>query len=136
MKSDHSARKPRKLSRRNLLELAGWTIGAAALPSSPVFALNSAVQDKAAKPTRPVMNPLSTYMSEVANNPLPDEITENAKHHILDTLAAMISGSTLLPGKRALEFAQGHAGEDTCTVVASKMSRGAIEAAMTNGMLA
>jgi hypothetical protein len=35
MKSDQSARKPRKLSRRNLLELAGWTIGAAAFPSPP-----------------------------------------------------------------------------------------------------
>ncbi len=136
MKTDHSARKPRKLSRRNLLELAGWTIGAAALPSPPVFALNSAVQDKPAKPTGPVMNLLSSYMSEAANNPLPEEITEKAKHHILDTLAAMISGSTLLPGKRALEFAQAHAGEDTSTVVASKLSRGAIEAAMTNGMLA
>jgi hypothetical protein len=104
MKSDHSARKPRKLSRRNLLELAGWTIGAAAFPSPPVFALNPAVQDRAAKPTGPVMNPLSTYMSGAVSNPLPDEITEKAKHHILDTLAAMISGSTLLPGKRALNL--------------------------------
>jgi 2-methylcitrate dehydratase PrpD len=48
----------------------------------------------------------------------------------------MISGSTLLPGKRALEFAQNYSGDETCTVAASKLSRGAIEAAMTNGMLA
>src|SRR5260370_4240566 len=75
-------------------------------------------------------------MSDAANHPLPGEITEKAKHHILDTLAAMISGSTLLPGKRALEFAQNYGGDEACTVVASKLSRGAIEAAMTNGMLA
>ena len=139
MKSDRSettGRKARRLSRRNLLELAGWTIGTAAFPSPRVFALNSDVQDKAAKPTGPVMNPLSTYMSEAADNPLPDEITEKTKHHILDTIAAMISGSTLLPGRRALEFAQAHGSDETCTVVASKLSRGAIEAAMTNGMLA
>ncbi|HET6930197.1 MAG TPA: MmgE/PrpD family protein [Candidatus Acidoferrum sp.] len=136
MKSDHTARKPRKLSRRGLLELAGLTIGSAALPSRSIFALDLMWQDKPAKSAGPVMSQLSTYMSEAANHSLPDEITEKAKHHILDTIAAMISGSTLLPGKRALEFAQAYGGEDICTVVASKLSRGAIEAAMTNGMLA
>jgi 2-methylcitrate dehydratase PrpD len=135
-RTENTGRKPRGLSRRNVLELAGLTIGAAAFPSSSVFALNSAGQDQAAKPSRAVMNPLSTYVSEAANRPLPEEITEKAKHHILDTFAAMISGSALLPGKRALQFAQEYGGNDTCTVVASKMSRGAIEAAMTNGMLA
>ena len=139
MKSDRSedtGRKSRALSRRNLLELAGLTIGAAAFPSPPVFALNSAAQDKTVKPAGLVMNPLSAFMSEAANHPLPHEVTEKAKHHILDTLAAMISGATLLPGRRALEFAQKYGGDDTCTVVASKLSRGAIEAAMTNGILA
>ena len=139
MKSDHNdntGRKPPKLTRRNLLELAGLSIGAAAFPSPSAFALNPAMQGKSAKPSGAVMNSLSTYMSEASNHALPDEITEKAKHHILDTMAAMISGSTLLPGKRALEFAHAHGSEETCTVVASKLSRGAIEAAMTNGMLA
>jgi 2-methylcitrate dehydratase PrpD len=134
--SEITCSKQRRLSRRNLLELAGLTIGAAAFPSPSAFALNSAGQDKAGKPTGAVMNPLSTYMSEAANRPLPDEIIEKAKHHILDTLAAMISGSNLLPGKRALEFAQKYGGSETCTVVASKLARGAIEAAMINGTLA
>ena len=139
MKSDCSEDtdpKQRRLSRRSVLELAGLTIGAAAFPSPSAFALNSAGQDKNAKPAGSVMNPLSAYMSEAANHPLPDEITEKAKHHILDTLSAMISGSTLLPGKRALEFAQAYGGGESCTVVASNLSRGAIEAAMTNGVLA
>jgi 2-methylcitrate dehydratase PrpD len=139
MKSDRSENTGRKswnLSRRNLLELAGLTIGAAAFPSPSAIALNSVGQDKTVKPAGLVMNPLSTYMSKAADQPLPDEITEKAKHHILDTLAAMISGATLLPGKRALEFAQKYGGGETCTVVASRLSRGAIEAAMTNGMLA
>jgi len=131
-----SGRKPQKLSRRNLLELAGLTVGAAAFHSPSAFALNSATQDKIAKSAATVMNPLSTYMSEAATHPLPDEIIERTKHHILDTLAAMISGSNLLPGKRALEFAQAHGGDEACTVVASKLSRGAIDAAMTNGVLA
>ena len=139
MKSDNSepsGRKPRSLTRRNLLEFAGLAIGATAFPAASAFASNSAWQDKTGKPVGSVMNPLSAYMSEAANRPLPDEITEKAKHHILDTVAAMISGSTLLPGKRALQFAQEYCGNDICTVVASKLLRGAIETAMTNGMLA
>jgi 2-methylcitrate dehydratase PrpD len=134
--SDRSGREPRKLTRRNLLELAGFTVGAAAFPSPSAFAVNSSSQDKPAKPAGSVMNPLSTYMNGAATHPLPDEITEKAKHHILDTLAAMISGSTLLPGKCALQFAQQYGCGETCTVVASNLSRGAIEAATTNGMLA
>jgi len=139
MKSDNSetsGRKPRSLSRRNLLEFAGLAVGATAFPSPPAFESNSAWQEKTGKPVGSVMNSLSAYMSDAANRPLPNEVTDKAKHHILDTIAAMISGSTLLPGKRALQFAQEYGSNETCTVVASKLSRGAIEAAMTNGMLA
>jgi 2-methylcitrate dehydratase PrpD len=138
-KPDGSNRKElaaRSLTRRDLLELAGLATGVAAFSAPSAFAFNSPPQESAAKPAGSIMNPLSTYMSDAATHPLPDEITEKAKHHILDTLAAMVSGSTLLPGKRALEFAQAYSGSETCTVVAAKFSRGAIEAAMTNGVLA
>ncbi len=75
-------------------------------------------------------------MSEASNRPLPEEATEKTKHHVLDTLAAMISGANLLPGQRALQFVQAYGGRETCTVVASKILCGAIEAALANGMLA
>lgn len=134
--SNSTGRQPGKLTRRSLLEVAGGALGAAAIFRRSAFSLTATAQDKTATPTNSVMNALSSYMSEAANRPLPDEITEKAKHHILDTIAAMISGSTLIPGKRALEFAKANEGSEICTVVASKLSRGAIEAAMTNGMLA
>jgi 2-methylcitrate dehydratase PrpD len=82
------------------------------------------------------MNPLSNYMSEAANRPLPDDVVEKTKHHVLDTLAAMISGTTLLPGQRAVQFAQAYGGKEVCTVVGSKIALGAIEAALANGVLA
>ena len=44
-------------------------------------------------PVSSVMTRLSTYMAEAANRPLPAEVLEITKHHILDTLAAMISGT-------------------------------------------
>jgi 2-methylcitrate dehydratase PrpD len=82
------------------------------------------------------METLSAYMGEAAKRPLPEEVTEKAKHHILDTVAAMISGSNLLPGQRAIQFARAYGGKEISTVVASNISCGPIEAALANGVLA
>ena len=40
-------------------------------------------------------------MSEAGDRALPDNVVEKAKHHILDTFAAMVSGSELPPGRAA-----------------------------------
>jgi 2-methylcitrate dehydratase PrpD len=82
------------------------------------------------------MEKLSAYMSEAVNCTLPTEVIEQAKLHILDTLAAMISGSELPPGKAAIQFAAEYGGERVSTIVASDFLCGPIEAAMVNGMLA
>ena len=55
---------------------------------------------------------------------------------ILDTLAAMISGAELPPGKFAIQFARAYGGEKISTVAASNVVCGPIEAALANGMLA
>jgi 2-methylcitrate dehydratase PrpD len=83
-----------------------------------------------------VMTELSTYMSEARSRTLPDEVIEKAKHHVLDTLAAMVSGSELPPGRGALRFARAYGGERVATVVASNVLCGPIEAALANGVLA
>jgi 2-methylcitrate dehydratase PrpD len=82
------------------------------------------------------MEKLSAYMGEAADRTLPEEVTEQAKHHILDTLAAMISGSQLAPGRAALEFAKAYGTGGVATVVASNLVCGPMEAATTNGVLA
>jgi 2-methylcitrate dehydratase PrpD len=79
---------------------------------------------------------LGNYMAEAAGRALPEEVIEKTKHHILDTLAAMVSGAELPPGKVALAMAQAYAGEKTATIVGSDLLCGPIEAAMVNGMLA
>lgn len=91
---------------------------------------------RAAQPPSPLMMRLSTYMSEAAARPLPDAVVEKTKHVILDTFAAMISGSELPPGQFAIRFARANAGDRTATVAASKVLCGPIEAALANGMLA
>ena len=56
------------------------------------------------------MKALSAYMSEASGKALPDEVAEKTKRHVLDTLAAMISGSALPPGRAALAFSVNMAG--------------------------
>src|SRR5689334_24239400 len=82
------------------------------------------------------MTALSSYMGEAAARALPEEVTEKTKHVILDTLAAMISGSELPPGKFAIQFARGYKGEKIATIAASNLLCGPIEAALINSMLA
>jgi len=82
------------------------------------------------------MATLSTYMAEAGARALPDNVIEFVKQHVLDTFAAMISGSQLPPGQAALKFARGYGQGGPCCIVASGMQRGAMEAALTNGMLA
>jgi 2-methylcitrate dehydratase PrpD len=84
----------------------------------------------------PMMVRLSTYMSEARGRALPTEAIEIAKHHILDTVAAMISGSDLPPGRAALKFAGESARDKGATVAASKLLCDPIEAALINGVLA
>jgi len=84
----------------------------------------------------PLMTTLSNYMAAAAGRGLPEPVVEKTKHIILDTLAAMISGSELPPGKFAINFARLYKGEKISTVVASNIMCGPIEAALCNGMLA
>lgn len=124
------------LTRRRLLQGVGCLIAAAALPASRAVAQgedssapNEGIDDA-------VMARLSAYMSEAASRALPPDAADATKHHILDSLAAMVSGATLPPGQVAIRFAGLHTGENVATVVGSRVLCGAIEAAMVNGMLA
>jgi 2-methylcitrate dehydratase PrpD len=114
------------LTRRGLLQRAGWAVAAAAVPCSAALAADS---------VSPAMARLSSYMSDARNRALPDEVVEKAKHHILDTFAAMVSGSQLLPGQAALKFARSYGGEKVSTVICSNVLCGPMEAALVNGVL-
>ncbi len=89
-----------------------------------------------AVPDSSVMETLSIYMAEARQRKLPEDVVEKTKHHILDTLAAMVSGSELPPGREALKFARSYGGDPVATVVASDVVCGPIEAALVNGGLA
>jgi 2-methylcitrate dehydratase PrpD len=135
-REESSPSKSQRLTRRDLLERAGLAAVVFAIPPAAESRLRLREEAPIPNSSPSVMNPLSTYMSEAAKRPLPEEVAEKTKHHILDTLAAMISGSNLLPGQRALQFAREYGGKEICTVMASKILCGPIEAALANGVLA
>src|SRR5580704_881245 len=62
---------------------------------------------RAAEPS-PLMTVVGNYMAEAGNRALPDAVIEKAKQMILDTFAAMISGSELPPGRFAIGFTRGY----------------------------
>jgi len=82
------------------------------------------------------MRALSGYMAEAGTRALPDEVAEHAKHHLLDTLAAMVSGSELLPGQAALRYIRSHGGKGAATIVGSTLTAAAGDAALANGVMA
>src|ERR1700692_3069933 len=106
------------LSRRQMIHLAGLS---SALALSPQFAKAAEflVSDETPNKVSEIMQQLSAHMATAATRPLPEEVSEKAKQHILDTFAAMISGSGLVPGRAALEFARAYGGKQVATVVGS-----------------
>src|SRR5437763_12854849 len=111
-------------TRRGVLRAGGVLAAATLTPRTGLAAVG------------PVMARLSGYMSAARDRPLPADVAEKIKHHVLDTLAAMISGTELAPGRAAHTFARAYGGEKCATVVGANFLTGPIEAALANGMLA
>ena len=114
MQNDRKASIPAKgglePGRRKILKQAGWAVVAAACRPWPGLTADH---------VSPVMAKLSAYMSEARSRALPEEAIEKTKQHVLDTLAAMVSGSELPPGRKAIDFARAYGGEKIATVVCS-----------------
>src|ERR1700730_1806754 len=135
---DHSYKAKDRLlmTRRRLIELSGMSTILAAVSPGLAKAASFLNPDETPQGVSPIMQQLSAYMASAGTRALPDDVTEKAKEHILDTFAAMISGSGLPPGRAAIEFARGYGGKEIATVVASNIVCGPIEAAFANGVLA
>src|SRR5262245_20265915 len=121
------------------MKMAGEISRRALLKSTGLFAIVGSRIGTPQAQTRKVpdlITPLSAYMAEAGTRTLPNDVIEKTKHVILDTFAAMISGSELPPGKFAIQFARAYKGEKVSTVAASNILVGPMEAALVNGMLA
>ena len=79
---------------------------------------------------------LARYMVDARERALPPEVAEAAKHRILDTLAAMVSGSHLKPGEMAIRYARSQGGVEEASVVTTDIRTTAVNAALANAMFA
>jgi 2-methylcitrate dehydratase PrpD len=63
-------------------------------------------------------------------------VSTRARHHILDAIAAMVSGSMLPPGRLAIRYIQGQGGNQEARIIGSSLQSTAVNAALANGVMA
>ena len=114
------------MNRRSFL---GATAAAAGVTVAPARIW---AQDTASGPE---MTALSAYMSTAGDRSLPADAAEEAKHHLLDTLASMVSGSQLPPGEAALNYIRDYGGPGEGTIAGTTLTAAAIDAALANGVM-
>jgi 2-methylcitrate dehydratase PrpD len=128
-------------TRRQMMAIAGGAVAAAAYPIRSAVADPAVPRQEAIKPTYPepisdVTQRLTTYMSEARSRELPDKALEQTKWHVLDTLAAIVSGTELPGGRSAVAFARAYGGKEIATVIGDTVACGPLEAALSNGVCA
>ena len=108
--------------------------------AAPATAPRKAPRSPAARATGPMISPLtarlSSYIAAARRTALPPAVVEKTKHHLLDTLAAMISGSRLAPGEIAVSYVRSLGGTREACVPGTALVTTAFNAALAGGMLA
>jgi len=89
-----------------------------------------------ATPVSPLMNKVAGYIAGAPKRALPAKVQEKTKHHLLDTLAAIISGSRLYPGQKAISYIESQGGTPEALVLGTRILTSAVNAALANGMCA
>ena len=88
---------------------------------------------KPAQTVSPLTKRLSDYIASATRKAPPRAVTERAKIHLVDTFAAMISGSRLLPGQIATQYVRTLGGKPVAGVIGSRFVTSLANAAMANG---
>jgi 2-methylcitrate dehydratase PrpD len=81
-----------------------------------------------------IIDSLVEYMLAARKTKLPAEVVQKGKSHTLDSLAAIVSGSTLKPGQLGLQHARDQGGKEECSVLGANLKTTPILAAFANGM--
>ncbi len=126
-------------------------VGGAAILSNAITAASSVAQvggapaRKAAadedgpaadQPISPVTRALCEYVADTLDRDMPPEVVAKARLHVLDTIAAMVSGSRLKAGEMAARYVDGLGGRPQATVVGTGILTSTVNAALANGMAA
>jgi len=81
-----------------------------------------------------ILDGIVEYMLAARSAKLPDEVIQKGKSHLLDSLAAVVSGSTLKAGKLGLQHVRAQGGKEECSVLGTNLKTTPILAAFANGM--
>jgi 2-methylcitrate dehydratase PrpD len=87
-------------------------------------------------PDRSIIGKVSSHVAGMHRTKPPDEVIDRAKHHILDTLAAVVSGSKLKAGVLVQRYVKKQGGAKEATVAGSGMITPAVHAAFANAIMA
>src|SRR5215831_14724624 len=88
-----------------------------------------------ASPASTVTRELAGYIAGATGRHLPAKVTAKTRLHVLDTLAAMLSGSRLKPGRLAAAYVDRLGGRPDATVIGTRIVTSAVHAALANAMM-
>jgi 2-methylcitrate dehydratase PrpD len=109
------------------------TAAAAPRSSPPELSTDPATDSP---PVSPVTTALADYVAKALDRELPAAVVARTKLHVLDTLAAMVSGSRLKPGEFAARYVDSLGGKPQAMVIGTGIVTSAVHAALANAMAA
>jgi 2-methylcitrate dehydratase PrpD len=123
-------------SRRRLLQGAGGFLAVTAFPAAGQAIALPLVQAGAERDASPqdLTGRVASYMADARNRDLPPPVVREAKHRILDTLAAMVSGARLKPGEMAIRYVRAQGGVPEASIFTTNIRTSAVNAALANAM--
>ena len=131
-------------TRRWLINASGAAILSNALPVTALYAQTAAApaRGRAAdaaddrNSVSPATAALADYVAKALDRELPAEVVARTKLHVLDTLAAMVSGSRLKAGDFAARYVDSLGGKPQAMVIGTGIVTSTVNAALANGMAA
>jgi 2-methylcitrate dehydratase PrpD len=120
------------MQRRQALHSIGGLMAAAALRPRTA----PAVAQESSRATTEITGRLARYMVAARSNELPSEVSMAAKHRILDTLGAIVSGAQLKAGEMAIQYVRTQGGTPEALIPATDIRTSAVNAAFACGMFA
>jgi 2-methylcitrate dehydratase PrpD len=138
-------------TRRWLINASGAAILSSAIPIDASHAQTAATTPRSAGPAtsdlpeapatdRTSISPhtaaLADYVAGTLDRELPAAAAARTKLHILDTIAAMVSGSRLKPGAFAARYVDSIGGKPQAMVIGTSLLTSAVNAALANAMAA
>ena len=123
------------MDRRLFLTAAGVTALTARLPANAASSRSTGGEPSSIA-RADITGRLARYMAGAHDRALPEAVVVACKVRVIDTLAAMVSGSRLKPGMLATAYVRQLGGKGRATVVGSSVRTNAVDAALANGMCA